>query len=225
MAEVYALFSGRDGKVRYVGRTSGDRDARFKGHQRVAVGRYITRVYTWIHNEWGDGFPVKSVRLQWCGSANPKEIDVIETEWINKFPNLLNERKVHWRSQKKPPVIPEIREYMRRFIFHVDGLRGIHWWRDYDKFAVFLGGDWLSLGDELPGGSRSIYFSSPTDAVRARDRYLQRIGIPPRDVQQEANIPEFCAELLDANDIDFDPTIHGAECDTAVESEFAGVIA
>ena len=60
---------------------------------------------------------------------------------------------------------------MRRFIFHIDGLRFIHWWRDYDKFAVFGYGDWLSLGDELHGGSRSIYFSSPTDAVRARDLY------------------------------------------------------
>ena len=225
MAEIYALFSGRNGKVRYVGRTFGDRDARFQGHLRVATGRYITPVYTWIQNEWGDGFPVESVRLQWCGSANRKEIEVIETEWINKFPNLLNERKVYWRPQKKPPVIPEIRQYMSCFIFHVDGLHGIHWWRDYDKFAVFMGGDWLSLGDELPGGSRSIYFSSPTDAVRARDRYLQGFGITPRDVQQEANISECCAELPDASDIDFDPTIHGAECDIAVEFEFAGVIA
>lgn len=91
-----------------------------------------------LHHEWGGGFPVKSVRLQWCGSANRKEIDVIETEWINKFPDLLNERKVYRRTQKKPPVIPGIREYMRRLIFNVDGLHGIHWWRDYDKFAVFL---------------------------------------------------------------------------------------
>jgi hypothetical protein len=225
MAEIYGLFSGRDGDVRYVGMTAGDRNVRFKEHLRIASGRYITRVYTWIHKEWGDGFPVRSARLQWCGSANRKEVEAIETEWINKFPNLLNERKIYCQPQMKPPVIPEIREYRRRFIFNLDGLRGIHWWRDYDKFAVFIGGEWRSLGDELPGGSSSIFFSSPTDAVRARDLYLRGTGRRQPDIRLEANLPVFRTQLPDACDIDFDPSIHAAECDTAAESEFAGIIA
>lgn len=225
MAEIYGLFSGRDGKVRYVGRTFGARDARFNAHLRIASGRYITPVYTWVHKEWGEGFPVRSVRLQWCGSLNRQEIDAVETEWINNFPNLLNERKVHWRPEKKSPIIPEIREYMRGFIFNVDGFRYVHYLRGYDKYAVLLRGQWLSLGDELPGGSWRIYFSTPTDAVRARDRYLQGNGALPRDIEQEANLAEFCTGLPSVSSIDFDPTIHGIECDTAVESEFAGIIA
>lgn len=216
MAEIYGLFSGRDGRVRYVGKTIGDRDARFKGHLHIGDGRYITRVYTWIHEEWRDGFPVESVRLQWCGGAARKEIEDIETEWINRFPNLLNERKVYWRSEKKAPAVPAIREYRRQFIFNFDGFRGIHWWRDYDKFAVFIGGEWLTLGDELPGGSWSIYFSTPTDAVRARNRYLRGTGIRPRDVIQEAALLEGGTQLLDARNVEFDPNIHAAECDTAI---------
>lgn len=223
MAEIYALFSGRDAKVRYVGKTVGDRDTRFKKHLYIPDGGYITRVYTWIHNEWGDGFPVETVRLQWCGGLSHKEIDALETEWINKFPNLLNERKVYWRSYKVAPKIPAIKEYKRRFIFNVDGYRGIHWFRDYDRYAIFFRGEWLQFGDELPGGSWSIYFSNRDDAVDARDRYLR--GIKARDAQQELYIPEFHAELQTECNVDFDPTIHSAECDFGFESEFAGVIA
>ena len=64
MAEIYALYSARDGKVRYVGQTSGARDVRFKKHMRIEEGRYITAVYDWLHTEWSHGYPVE------CASFN-----------------------------------------------------------------------------------------------------------------------------------------------------------
>lgn len=48
MMEIYALFSGRDGKVRYVGKTNGTRARRFELHTKTVVGRYISKVYLWI---------------------------------------------------------------------------------------------------------------------------------------------------------------------------------
>jgi hypothetical protein len=36
VAEIYGLFSGRDGRVRYVGMTAGDRHDRFKEHRAAA---------------------------------------------------------------------------------------------------------------------------------------------------------------------------------------------
>jgi hypothetical protein len=220
MAEIYGLFSGRDGKVRYVGMTSGDRDTRFKEHQRVSTGHVITPVYQWIQREWRHGYPVECVLLQWCEYADRFGV---ETAWINKFPDLLNERKVYWRSDKKPPVIPEIKQYMRRIIFNSGGFRGIHWWRAWDMYSVFMDGYWLAQGDSVPGGGGNIYFSHRTDALIARDRWRGRGNWLP-DIPQELDVLDCGAELPDACGFDFDPNIHAAECDTAFKSEFAGTI-
>jgi hypothetical protein len=222
MAEIYGLFSGRDGKVRYVGMTAGDRQVRFKEHQRgVATGRYIPRVFEWIHSEWRFGYPVECALLQWCEYA---ERDKVETKWINTFPNLLNERKVYCRPRTKSPVIPEIKEYMRQFVFNSGGFRGVHWWRDYDMYAVFVGGAWLPGGDSVPGGDGNIYFSCRTDALILRDRYLKVRQRRAGDIPQEADLSEIGARLPDSCFFDFDPNIHAAECDTAFDAEFGGTI-
>ena len=124
MAEIYGLYSARDGIVQYVGQTIGTCDVRFKEHQRSQIGRYITSVYTWIHNEWRHGYPVECARLERCSYEARHDV---EREWISKFPNLLNERKRGYYSRnRRPPVIPEIRDYMGRFIFNSGGFRGIH---------------------------------------------------------------------------------------------------
>jgi hypothetical protein len=131
MAEIYGLYSGRDGKVRYVGQTLGTRDVRFKEHQRSQIGRAITAAYTWIHSEWRAGYPVQCALLERCSNEARHEL---ERQWIGKFPNLLNERKRGYYCQHcKPPVIPEIRKYMGRFVFNSGGYRGIHWWRELDR--------------------------------------------------------------------------------------------
>lgn len=173
MAEVYALYSARDGKVRYVGQTSGARDVRFKKHMRIEEGRFITPVYDWVHTEWRHGYPVECALLQWCQYA--ERLDV-EEAWISKFPNLLNERKYHFRGGR-PPVIPEVREYMRSHIFNVGGFRGIHYWRDIDRYAVFIytargQPDWLD-GDGAPGWTGDVWFSDRTAAWKAREKYRQ----------------------------------------------------
>jgi hypothetical protein len=222
MAEIYGLFSGRDGKVRYVGMTAGDCQVRFKEHQRgVATGRYIPRVFEWIHREWWYGYPVECVQLEWC---KYDERHQTETKWINTFPNLLNERKVYCRPRTKPPVISEIKEYMRGFIFNSGGFRGIHWWRDYDMYAVFVGGAWLPGGDSVPGGDGNIYFSCRTDALKLKDKHTRAWRRWAPDIPQEADLSEIGAQFPDSCSFDIDPNIHAAECNTADKAEFAGTI-
>ena len=188
MAEIYGLYSGRDGRVRYVGQTAGSRDVRFKEHQRSQLGRFITPVHSWIHDEWRDGFPVKCALLERC--SNEARLDA-EGEWISKFLNLLNERKRgRYRLHQKPPVIPEIREYMTRFIFNSGGFRGIHWWRDLDRYSVFVyesgNGRWLR-GDRAPGWTGDIWFSDRILALKARDEFRRgRYCNWLPDVEQEA---------------------------------------
>jgi len=170
MAEVYGLYSGRDGKIRYVGQTTGTRDVRFKEHQRSQVGRFITAVYTWIHDEWKEGYPVQCALLERC--SDNARLDV-EREWITKFPDLFNERKRGYRwHRRKPPVVAEIRDYMGRFIFNTGGFRGIHYWRDLDRYSVFVytGRYWEWLpGDGAPGWTGDIWFPDRTLALKARD--------------------------------------------------------
>jgi len=221
MAEIYGLFSGRDGKVRYVGMTAGDCEHRFKQHQRAQIDRYITPVYEWIHREWRDCFPVDCECLEWCTYA---ERLAIETKWINAFPDLLNERKVYWRPNKKPPIVPAIKDYMRSFVFNSGGFRGIHWWRDYDMYSVFIGGDWLAWGDSVPGGGGNIFFSTRTDALKAREKYRKGTGGWAADIPQTSDLVDCGILLPQMSSFDFDQNLHAAECDTAAKSEFAGVI-
>lgn len=174
MAEIYGLYSGRDGKVRYVGQTSGTRDFRFKEHQRLQLSRYIPRVYDWIHNEWAAGYPVRCALLEMCSYDDRHDV---ETLWIRRFPNLLNERKTGHRPGIAPPVIAEIKQYMACFVFNSGGFRGVHWWRELDMYSVMIytgyGVDWLP-GDGAPGWTGDIWFSDRTQALEARARYRQR---------------------------------------------------
>jgi hypothetical protein len=223
MADIYGLFSGRDGQIRYVGMTGGDYRDRFKEHLRgVSCGRVIPFVEMWVRRERSDCYPVECVLLERCDHVNRHDV---ETTWINKFPNLVNERKVYGRNVGSPPVIPAVKNYMRRFIFNSGGFRGIHWWRDYDKYAVYIGGRWLRFGDSLPGQDWDVFFSSRTDALRKRDAYLANAFYRTADIAQELDLPEFCTLLPEGCEVDYDPNLHAAECDTAFESEFAGTIA
>jgi hypothetical protein len=154
MAEIYALYSARDGKVRHVGQTSSTRDARFKKHRQEAEGVWTVPMPPLV--EWKCGYPINHALLQMCS-------DQIETEWINKFPNLLNIHKYDYRGGK-PPIISEIKNYMRSYIFNCGGFRGIHYRRDIDRYAVFIytgfgTTEWLD-GTEQPTDLEMI-FGSP----------------------------------------------------------------
>lgn len=189
MAEIYGLYSAQDGIVRYVGQTSGTRDVRFKEHKRDAEGPWtMPHLCRWFHREWKCGFLIECALLQCCDYAERRRI---ETEWIRRFPNLLNERKVRywWPPDHKPPTIPEIKKYIRRHIFNAGGFRGIQYWKEIDRYSVLVynGGEpeWL-LGDAMPGGGGNIYFSDRTEALKARDKYRQgrqRNWLP--DIEQE----------------------------------------
>jgi hypothetical protein len=169
MAEIYALYSARDGKVRYVGKTIRSRADRFEQHKRIAVGRYVTRVYDWLHNEWRHGYPVEYALLERCSNESCRQI---EKEWMNKFPNLLNEQSYIYRGGS-PPVIREIRKYMHSHRPNCGGFRGIHWWGDIGQYTVLTySGEWL-LGDAAPGWGGNIFFSDRTTALNARERYRQ----------------------------------------------------
>jgi hypothetical protein len=170
MAEIYALFSARDGKVRYVGETTGSRIYRFERHKRgVGFGRFIPRVEIWMRSEWREGHPVECAFLQ---TVSDEARFQVEEEWISKFPNLLNEKKYRYRGGT-PPIVPEIREYMRNHISNCGGFRGIFRWCELDCFSVLTeSGEWL-LGDAAPGWGGNIFFPDRTEALKARDRYRQ----------------------------------------------------
>lgn len=176
MASIYALYSCRDGLVRYVGMTTGTIDKRFVQHQRGPyVGIGIVR--TWMQGEWRDGFPVRTELLEWCEIG---DLQSRETFWINRFDKLLNTRK-YYRPQLELPNraptanIPAIAAYMRNHIFNFEGRHGIHYRRSIDMFFVLVPDRNVGLrplvGDELPGGSRAMWFSDLARALNARERF------------------------------------------------------
>src|ERR1700733_9888075 len=168
MAEIYGLYSGRDGRVRYVGQTLGLCTDRFKQHPSSR------RMCSWFHNEWRDGYPIGCVLLESCDDAVRS---VVERRWIRRFPagDLLNERDRPWFAAQcgTPPKIPEIRAYMRRYLFNVGGFRGVHYDRQADYYFVrmYTGSnfEWL-LGNEMPDWSGNIFFPARTAALIARDK-------------------------------------------------------
>jgi hypothetical protein len=181
MAQIYGLYSVRNGEVRYVGQTIGTCKDRFKQHCRDAGEGPTTRPYKWFHSEWKDGYPIRWVLLQSCDN---KMSDQIETEWIGRFPNLLNKRKntlLTWLSYHtgKVPEIPAITAYMRAHEFNVEGRRGIHYSHQWDRYFVLVytgrTAEWLP-GDEIPGAGPehgNIWFSDLASAENARDAYMQ----------------------------------------------------
>jgi hypothetical protein len=184
MAEIYGLYSAKDGEIRYVGQTGVSHEVRFKQHLREAPSM---RVWNWFHAQWRQGFPVKCALLQVCDYDHRHRV---ETEWISKFQNILNERKVGFRGGK-PPIITEIVKYRRGWRFNVHGFRGIHWRRQNDRYAVWTcTGEWL-LGDEdeITGGN--IWFSDLAEAIEARDAHRKYLRYKNwlRDSVEEEDSP------------------------------------
>jgi hypothetical protein len=182
MAEIYALYSTRDGRVRYVGR-SGDCALRFKDHLRSAErSKENPLLDTWFHQEWGDRYLVRYALLDVCDYDKRGDV---EKKWIWRFPgaDLLNQRNRFSWWNPKPPVIPEIVKYMRSPISNVDGFRGVHYDCDTGYYRVLVYNrrwvKWLE-GDELPGGSAPIWFSDLARAVNARDK-IHRAPRGPAD--------------------------------------------
>lgn len=176
MASVYALYSCRNGLVRYVGMTIGTADRRFDLHRRWHHdGSGVVR--DWMFREWGDGFPVRIEVLERCESS---QVGDRETYWMNLFDNLLNQRK-YFRPGLPPhrrlptPKVPAIAKYVRNHTFNFEGRLGIHYRHSIDMYFVLVPDRDEELrpliGDELPGGSRAMWFSDLARANNARDRY------------------------------------------------------
>jgi hypothetical protein len=177
MADIYGLYSGRNGIVRYVGQTVGDCKYRFEQHKRSPS----TALYEWFHREWRDGYPIEFVLLQ---SVDDDVRGPAERHWMAKFPGLLNDRisaQTWFRGAcAKPPKIPAITAYMRRYLFNVGGFRGICYDRHWDCYRVLMytgsGADWL-FGDEcdemMPGWGGNMWFPDRTAALIARDKARQ----------------------------------------------------
>jgi hypothetical protein len=181
MAEIYALYSTRDGRVRYVGQSGDCAALRFKEHLRS----WGCPLKEWFHREWRDGYLVRYAVLETC------DYDMrhgTETTWIWRFPSsdLLNRHKQrpwYWQTVR-PPVIPVIKKYMRRHSFNVEGFRGVSYDHDVGYYRVLVysgsGVRWLR-GDELPGGSADIWFSDLARALNVRDgKYPHRLRMQAR---------------------------------------------
>ncbi|WP_315768337.1 MULTISPECIES: hypothetical protein [unclassified Bradyrhizobium] len=180
MAGIYGLFSGRDGKVRYVGQTAGTCADRFKQH----VKRPSDCLYRWFHNEWKDGYPIEYVRLEICDGFSDDLRRSRERRWMATFPGLLNDRisAQTWLSGmcSKPEKLPEIAAYMRRYHFNAGGYRGIHYDKHWDCYRVLLydgfEAAWLygdSCDEMMPGWGGNMWFPDRTAALIARDQARQ----------------------------------------------------
>jgi hypothetical protein len=184
MAEVYGLYSGRDGKIRYVGETASDRAVRFEEHKRHDWTRRESRLNDWLHSEWSHGYPVECALLQDCRQFSDAVRRQCERRWMGYYPNLLNERisvftRLRAACAGTPPVIHEIEAYLNAHTFNYDGHVGLVYSRGWDRFRVFIYtgyvGTWLT-GDAAPGEpeSEEVWFSDSTRALNARNAWRTR---------------------------------------------------
>src|SRR5262249_13389279 len=98
----------------------------------------------------------------------------------------------------KPPKIPEIQAYMRRYLFNVGGFRGVCWDRHWDRFRVLMydgrRAEWL-FGDDcdelMPGWGGNMWFADRTAALMARDeaRKTRPYVKWPADIEQIEDEP------------------------------------
>jgi hypothetical protein len=172
MAQIYGLYSARDGRVRYVGESFIDRALRFESHR---YGPATKPLYRWFREEWTDGFPVQSALLQTCDLAMRFRI---ESKWILRFPDLLNEvSPLVWAEAQsaKPPLVRGIATYMRGHVFNVDGFRGVHYQKRWSRYFV-----WTYSAQRtaryLNNGviAKNIWFHDLATAVDARDIHRER---------------------------------------------------
>ena len=184
MADIYGLFSGRDGRVRYVGQTTDSYEERFKQHLRKPPNICVR---DWFHREWKDGFPIECVRLDHCDNAVRSRMERL---WMMRFSGLLNERISGqiWLTGmcSKHLRIPEIAAYMRRYLFNVGGFRGVRYDRHWDRFQVLIftgySAEWLygeNCDELLPGWGGNMWFPDRTAAVVERDKeraWRRRVG-------------------------------------------------
>jgi hypothetical protein len=91
MAEIYGLYTTRNGLVRYVGQ-SGDRAQRLKEHQRGSLFR-------WFHHEWRQGYLVQCALLEVCDDDDRHSV---EQKWIWHFPS-----KPHSAAAVAAPVLED----------------------------------------------------------------------------------------------------------------------
>jgi hypothetical protein len=179
VAEIYGLFSGRDGRIRYVGQTTYACEDRFKQHLRNPRN---SGVHDWFHREWKDGFPIECVRLDTCADTARS---AVERLWMARFSDLLNDRisGQTWLNgmYNKPLRIPEITAYMRRYLCNAGGFRGVRYDKNWDRFQVLMyrgdSAEWL-YGDNcdelLPGWGGNMWFPDRTSAVLERNRIRER---------------------------------------------------
>lgn len=196
MAHIYGLFSGRDGLVRYVGRTGGACEDRFRQHLRSPSPK-LTR---WFHREWSDGYPVEWAVLQTC---DDDVSSIVERHWMGRFPGLLNDRMSLqiWVNGACATAarIPEIVAYMRRYKCNSGGFRGIRYDSHWDCFQVLIYNEWLfgdACDEMMPGWGGNMWFPDRTAALIARDRarkWRPHVKWPP-DIEQ-SEYEEFSASV------------------------------
>jgi hypothetical protein len=156
--------------------TSGSRSLtaqlRFESHR---YGPATKPLYRWFREEWTDGFPVQSALLQTCDQAMRFRI---ESKWILRFPDLLNEvSPLVWAEAQsaKPPLVRGIATYMRGHVFNVDGFRGVHYQKRWSRYFV-----WTYSAQRtaryLNNGviAKNIWFHDLATAVDARDIHRER---------------------------------------------------
>jgi hypothetical protein len=123
MAEVYGLMSTREHVIRYVGQTKGIADKRAWDHWRSSSN---LKVATWSREELWRGYCINCVVIEECAESTRHDR---ETYWMQRIPNLLNERKVN-----HPSILPSEDE-----AFHLRTLQELERARDIDNWHGFVG--------------------------------------------------------------------------------------
>ena len=82
---IYGLVSSKDSKIRYIGQTKNSAQ-RLRQHRHRAK-HPVQAVHKWMKKVYDSGYDVELKVL-----VEDAEVDVLETKYINKYPDLLNSR-------------------------------------------------------------------------------------------------------------------------------------
>jgi len=106
MAELFCLYSSKDGLPRFIGRTDETSESESKRLIAAALDGDKSVLSEWIVEVLRSGFIVDSYILQ--RDAAPDELETFERHWVNQFPGVLNKPHGKSRPTKKSALSQQI---------------------------------------------------------------------------------------------------------------------
>jgi len=183
---VYCLFSTRNAKPEYVGRTWRDTNERFYEHTRKALNGNSLPCYKWMRSEWTAGFDVFHADLSVASNLFLENYNDHRRErlWIYWLQPSCNDRLVMKRNEYEPfehkieKAITSLHGYCRRSyrdrLYNHEGYIGITYYHTYNAHTAHVyteeHGFRQAYGDTQPSWDDPIWFSDLVAAIDARDK-------------------------------------------------------